>query len=186
MWDLNIDELVEDNVSPHNNQTIRDGHRANGIRIVGYEATDAEKDKICALIREQCVHYKREQDRKAQMTKQTHELDRLPAWTPNSPDLNLSLRLCGPGWSGGFVTVMVAGRRNRRPLSRRYYRRGTQSHWNRSASFYARIGTVSWWSIRSMETDTLSLLERLSWGWFGVGVVELYVLVYIYIFPYWD
>ena len=35
------------------------------------------------------MHYKREQDRKAQLTKQTRELDRLPAWPPNSPDLNL-------------------------------------------------------------------------------------------------
>ena len=33
--------------------------------------------------------YRREQDKKAQMTKQTRELDRLPAWPPNSPDLNL-------------------------------------------------------------------------------------------------
>ena len=84
-----IDELVEDNASPHNNETIRESHRAHNVRIVGYEATDAEKAEIRGLIREQCVNYRREQDRKAQMTKQGRELDRLPAWPPNSPDLNL-------------------------------------------------------------------------------------------------
>ena len=35
------------------------------------------------------TEYRRPQDRKAQMTKQTRELGRLPAWPPNSPDLNL-------------------------------------------------------------------------------------------------
>ena len=38
---------------------------------------------------QQVQHYRREQDKKAQMIKQTRELDRLPAWPPNSPDLNL-------------------------------------------------------------------------------------------------
>ena len=45
--------------------------------------------EIKELIREQTRHYRRPQDRTAQMTKQTRELDRLPAWPPNSPDLNL-------------------------------------------------------------------------------------------------
>ena len=35
-----LTQLVEDNASPHNNQTIRDSHRAHNIAIVGYEATD--------------------------------------------------------------------------------------------------------------------------------------------------
>ena len=76
-------------MSPHNNQTIRDSHYAHNIAIVGYEVTEAEKDDIRALIRQQCEGYRREQDKRAQMTKQTRELDRLPAWPPNSPDLNL-------------------------------------------------------------------------------------------------
>ena len=86
-WDL--DEIVEDNASPHNNNTIRQSHIDNNVRIVGYVATPVEKEQIKALIREQTRHYRREQDKRAQMTKQTRELDRLPAWPPNSPDLNL-------------------------------------------------------------------------------------------------
>ena len=84
-----LDQIVEDNASPHNNETIRASHRAHNVRIVGYNATDAQKDEIRALIRRQCEGYRREQDRRAQMTKQTRELERLPAWPPNSPDLNL-------------------------------------------------------------------------------------------------
>ena len=84
-----IDSLVEDNASPHNNNDIRDSHRRHHVNIVGYHATAAEKDQIVALIRQQTTHYRREQDKKAQLTKQTRELDRLPAWPPNSPDLNL-------------------------------------------------------------------------------------------------
>ena len=56
---------------------------------MGYSATDAEKEKIRGLIRQQVAGYRRDQDKKAQMTKQTRELERLPAWPPNSPDLNL-------------------------------------------------------------------------------------------------
>ena len=48
-----------------------------------------EKHTIKELIRAQVHNYRRDQDKKAQMTKQTRELDRLPAWPPNSPDLNL-------------------------------------------------------------------------------------------------
>ena len=84
-----LEDIVEDNASPHNNDTIRQSHRDNHVRLVGYSATAAEKEQIKALIRLQVVGYRREQDKRAQMTKQTRELDRLPAWPPNSPDLNL-------------------------------------------------------------------------------------------------
>ena len=84
-----IHHIVEDNASPHNSQRIRDSHREQGIHIVGYEATQAEKDEIVRLITVQTRNYRREQDRRAQITKQTRELTRLPAWPPNSPDLNL-------------------------------------------------------------------------------------------------
>ena len=87
---LGIREVVEDNASPHNNNDVRESHRAHGARIVGYTATPAQKEQIKALIRIQtAAGYRREQDKTAQMTNQTHEFDRLPAWPPNSPDLNL-------------------------------------------------------------------------------------------------
>ena len=89
MHRMGLTDVVEDNASPHNNTNIRSSHRDHGIKIVGYSATAAEKEQIKALIREQTRHYRRDQDKKAQMTKQTRELDRLPAWSPNSPDLNL-------------------------------------------------------------------------------------------------
>ena len=84
-----LKHLVEDNASPHNSQCIRDAHRAERITIVGYEATEADKREITRLITEQTRAYRRPQDRQAQITKQTRELQRLPAWPPNSPDLNL-------------------------------------------------------------------------------------------------
>ena len=80
---------MEDNASPHNNDQIRQSHRDNHVRIVGCQATPAEKEEIVALIRQQTAGHRREQDKKAQITKQTRELERLPAWPPNSPDLNL-------------------------------------------------------------------------------------------------
>ena len=86
---LGLDQIVEDNASPHNNDTIRASHTAHNVRIVGYTATEAEKEEIKALIRLQCEGHRREQDKKVQQTKQTRELGRLPAWPPNSPDLNL-------------------------------------------------------------------------------------------------
>ena len=86
---LRINHIVEDNASPHNNDRIRQAHIDNNVEIVGYTATEADKARIVALIEEQTRNYKRDQDRKAQLTKQTRELDRLPAWPPNSPDLNL-------------------------------------------------------------------------------------------------
>ena len=84
-----INHIVEDNASPHNNDAIRRSHTRHHANIVGYNVTDTEKEQIKDLIRVQTTHYRRDQDRKAQMTKQTRELDRLPAWPPNSPDLNL-------------------------------------------------------------------------------------------------
>ena len=89
MQRLGLDHIVEDNASPHNNDDIRQSHTDHHINIVGYEATEEQKEQIKALIREQTSGYRREQDKKAQLTKQTRELDRLPAWPPNSPDLNL-------------------------------------------------------------------------------------------------
>ena len=75
---LGINSIVEDNASPHNNTTIRESHSQHGVNIVGYTATEDEKDQIRELIRQQCVHYRRAQDKRAQMTKQTREFDRLP------------------------------------------------------------------------------------------------------------
>ena len=66
-WGMN--EIVEDNASPHNNDHIRDSHRDNNVQIVGYSATPAEKEAIKVLIRAQTVGYRREQDKRAQMTK---------------------------------------------------------------------------------------------------------------------
>ena len=74
-----INSIVEDNASPHNNQAIRDSHRRHGVRIVVYQATQTEKDEIIELIRAQTRHYRREQDKRTQITKQTRELTRLPA-----------------------------------------------------------------------------------------------------------
>ena len=56
MSEFGIDELVEDNVSPHNNQTIHDSHDVHNVRIVGYEVTPAEKDQIITLIEKQTQH----------------------------------------------------------------------------------------------------------------------------------
>ena len=74
-----LEQLVEDNASPHNNDTIRESHRQHNLQIVGYRATDEQKDEIWGLIERQTRQYRWEQDRRAQMTKQTHELGRLPA-----------------------------------------------------------------------------------------------------------
>jgi len=81
--------LVEDNASPHANDRIRVKHVEKGINLVGYTATESDKQEIVRLITVQTRNYRRDQDRRAQITKQTRELDRLPAWPPNSPDLNL-------------------------------------------------------------------------------------------------
>ena len=75
-----LDQIVEDNASPHNNDKIRARHTQHNVRIVGYTATEAQKEQITALIREQVQGYRREQDKKAQITKQTNEFDRLPSW----------------------------------------------------------------------------------------------------------
>ena len=42
----NLHELVEDNPSSHNNDVIRDEHKRNKVSLVGYEATEQEKDEI--------------------------------------------------------------------------------------------------------------------------------------------
>ena len=89
MTEYRITDLVEDNASPHNNNTIRASHLRHGVNIVGYNATEPQKQHVRDLIQQQTRHYRREQDRRAQMTKQTRELGRLPAWPANSPDLNL-------------------------------------------------------------------------------------------------
>ena len=67
--DHDMDSIVEDNASPHNNETIRESHARHRVKIVGYEATPAEKLEIVQLIHEQCRHYRREQDKKAQVTR---------------------------------------------------------------------------------------------------------------------
>lgn len=51
--DQSLNEIVEDNASCHNNEFIRDEHKRHGIKLVGYEATDTEKEKIKDLIDEQ-------------------------------------------------------------------------------------------------------------------------------------
>ena len=71
---------------------------------MGYEATEAEKREIVRLITEQTRAYRRPQDRQSQITKQTRELRRLPAWPPNSPDLNLIEVL----WS--WIVKKISGR----------------------------------------------------------------------------
>ena len=60
-----LTQLVEDNASPHNNDTIRASHHTHNLQIVGYHATEAEKEEIRALIRVQTAGYRREQDKKA-------------------------------------------------------------------------------------------------------------------------
>jgi len=106
-----LTRLVEDNASPHNSQRIRDAHERHGIEIVGYTATEREKNEIVRLITEQTRAYRRDQDRRAQITKQTNELNRLPAWPPNSPDLNL---IECHGLLKRFLPVMRGGRRDLR------------------------------------------------------------------------
>ena len=61
-----LDEIVEDNASPHNNDAIRSSHTDNNVRIiVGHSSTVAEKEQIKSLIRQQCEGYRHEQDKKA-------------------------------------------------------------------------------------------------------------------------
>ena len=48
-----LHEIIEDNASCHNNVTIRDEHKKHGVKLVGYEATDLEKQQIKDLITEQ-------------------------------------------------------------------------------------------------------------------------------------
>ena len=41
---------MEDNASPHNNDSIRGSQRRHAVNIVGYEATETEKAEIVELI----------------------------------------------------------------------------------------------------------------------------------------
>ncbi len=144
-----INSIVEDNVSPHNNQTIRDIHENHGVWIVDYEVTEEEKEEIQDLVRLQTRHYRREQDKRAQMTKQTNELDRLPAWPSNSPDLNLIEVV----WSWISVTVMVAGRATPKPSRNVFCRPGTISPSSPSANWY--VLTVCGWRQSSLWVTTV-------------------------------
>ena len=73
-----LTHIVEDNASPHNSKRIRQKHTEKGVTLVGYEATDTEKEEIVRLVTHQTRAYRREQDHRAQIIKQTKELDRLP------------------------------------------------------------------------------------------------------------
>ena len=116
--------VVEDNASPHNSDRIRRRHTECGVHIVGYEATEAEKVEITRLITEQTRNYRREQDKQAQITKQTKELGRLPAWPPNSPDLNLIEIV----WSWMVKKLMM--RRGGWPKTPQALRDATVEAWN--------------------------------------------------------
>ena len=50
---LDINNIVEDNVLPHKNVTIRVSHTEHGVNIVGYTSTEDEKEEIRELIRQQ-------------------------------------------------------------------------------------------------------------------------------------
>lgn len=58
MRELGLKDLVEDNASPHNNDTIRQSHRDHGIRLVGYTANQEQKDEIRRLIELQTRSYR--------------------------------------------------------------------------------------------------------------------------------
>lgn len=119
-----LTHLVEDNASPHNSERVRRMHHARGITIVGYEATDEEKAEITRLITEQTRAYRRPQDRQAQITKQTKELTRLPAWPPNSPDLNLIEIV----WS--WIVTKIKNRRGGWPKRPEDLRQAATDAWN--------------------------------------------------------
>ena len=71
-----MDEIVKDNASPHNNDTTRQIHRDNNVCVVvGYNITPPEKEDIKSLIWVQVEGYRREQDKRVQITKQTREMD---------------------------------------------------------------------------------------------------------------
>ena len=81
---LRLNHIVEDNASPHNNNTIRIRHAEHHVHIVGYTATPEDKKEIKRLVRLQCANYRREQDKLAQMTKQTtRALDRQSGLEPD-------------------------------------------------------------------------------------------------------
>ena len=39
-----LNEIVEDNASCHSNECIRQLHRSHGVKLVGYEVSDEEKE----------------------------------------------------------------------------------------------------------------------------------------------
>ena len=53
-----LNEIVEDNASCHSNECIRQLHQRHGVQLVGYEASDEEKEQIKELIRQQVYVYK--------------------------------------------------------------------------------------------------------------------------------
>ena len=143
-------------------------HHAHNVRIVGYTATDAEKAEIRDLIRRQCEGYRREQDRRAQMTKQTRELERLPAWPPNRPDLNLIEVVFG--WWSGSATMRMGGHGTRKHSSQGFLRPGMPYHYSRFGNLCVRFVWDWWRSTRSTVTDTHSLRD------FVVGSVVLWLM----------
>ena len=58
MREFGMRDLVEDNASPHNNDIIRASHKTHDIRIVGYDASDVEKQAIKRLIDVQTRAYR--------------------------------------------------------------------------------------------------------------------------------
>ena len=71
-------------------RTILKTSSANRFTIINHHTFSIMMTVTChGSLFPQVKHYKRKQDQTAQMTKQTKELDRLPSWPPNSPDLNL-------------------------------------------------------------------------------------------------
>ena len=59
MQQQRMTKLVEDNTSPHNNDKIHASHRDHNLQIVGYRATEAEKEEIRDFIRVQTAGYRR-------------------------------------------------------------------------------------------------------------------------------
>ena len=73
------EHLVEDNASPHVNAKIRERHTDKKNPPRRLQCHSGGKAEIVRLVTIQTANYKREQDKKAQITNQTRELDRLSA-----------------------------------------------------------------------------------------------------------
>ena len=80
MWELDINQLVQP-TRPHTTTTSSacPTHTTTSTSLGVRRQRHRQKDEIRGLIRQQCVGCRREQDRRAQMMKQTRELGRLPA-----------------------------------------------------------------------------------------------------------